>query len=93
VILDTPAITATRPGRGATLVVVHGYVAQMQTGPATGARRGKAVLADVEDVFDEFNGGVFHACAIQRFRATLRERDASALVRSATRAKTRNGST
>jgi hypothetical protein len=40
-----------------------------------------ALLADVEDVFDEFNGGVFHARAIQRFaRHFFENGDASALV-------------
>ncbi|MCI0452193.1 MAG: C25 family cysteine peptidase [Candidatus Latescibacteria bacterium] len=58
------------------------YLGQMQGWARYRRAQGyRVLLVDVEDVFDEFNGGVFHARAIQRFTRHFFERaDASALV-------------
>ncbi len=65
------------------LVVAHGtFIAQMQSWASYRRAQGyRVLLADVEDVYDEFNGGVLNARAIQRFTRHFYERaDASALV-------------
>jgi len=58
------------------------YLAQMQTWASYRRAQGyRVLLVDVDDLFDEFNGGVFHARAIHRFAHHFFERgDASALV-------------
>jgi hypothetical protein len=86
VILDTPSdiIGGTPPGAGdLVLVVAHSsYIGQMQSWTSYRRAQGyRVILADVDDVFDEFNGGVFHARAIQRFaRHFFEHADAEALV-------------
>jgi len=85
VILDTPSAIIGGPAEAGVdvLVVAHAsYVAQMQTWASYRRAQGyRVLLVDVDDVFDEFNGGVFHARAIQRFaRHFFENADASALV-------------
>ncbi len=85
VILDVPSaiIGSAAEGGVDVLVVSHAsYSTQMQTWASYRRAQGYGVLmVDVVDVFDEFNGGVEHARAIQRFTRHFFERgDASALV-------------
>lgn len=85
VTLDTPSAIigdAAESGVDALVVTNAIYFAQMQTWASYRRAQGTRVLmADVEDIFDEFNGGVRHARAIQRFARHFFERgEASALV-------------
>lgn len=85
VTLDTPSAIIGDPaesGVDALVVTNAAYFAQMQTWVSYRRAQGTRVLmADVNEIFDEFNGGVRHARAIQRFARHFFERgDASALV-------------
>ncbi len=85
VTLDNPSAIIGDPAEGGidVLVVAHAsYLSQMQTWASYRRAQGyRVLLVDVEDVFDEFNGGVPHALAVQRFARHFFERgDASALV-------------
>jgi hypothetical protein len=85
VVLDTPSTIIGSPAEsGVDVLVVSNaaYLAQMQTWASYRRAQGYRVLmVDVDDVFDEFNGGVPHARAVQRFaRHFFEHGDASALV-------------
>ncbi len=85
VILDAPSAIVGDPAENGVdvLVVAHAsYLPQMQTWVSYRRAQGSRVLmVDVADVFDEFNGGVEHARAVQRFTRHFFERgNASALV-------------
>ncbi|HEU4929874.1 MAG TPA: C25 family cysteine peptidase, partial [Candidatus Krumholzibacteria bacterium] len=85
VILDIPSAIIGDPAESGVdaLVVSHAsYLPQMQTWTSYRRAQGYRVLmVDVTDVFDEFNGGVEHARAIQRFTRHFFERgNATALV-------------
>jgi hypothetical protein len=85
VLLDTPSAIIGSPAESGVdvLVVANSiYLAQMQTWATYRRAQGyRVLLVDADDVYDEFNGGVLHARAIQRFARHFFERgDASALV-------------
>lgn len=85
VLLDAPSAIIGSPAESGVdvLVVANSiYLAQMQTWASYRRAQGyRVLLVDVDDVFDEFNGGVANARAIQRFARHFFERgDASALV-------------
>lgn len=85
VILDAPSTIiggAAESGVDVLVVSHSSYLAQMQSWASYRRAQGyRVLLVDVDDVFDEFNGGVFHARAIQRFaRHFFEYADASALV-------------
>ena len=85
VVLDAPSAIIGDPAEGGVDVLVVAdatFLAQMQTWATYRRAQGYRVLmVNVADVFDEFNGGVEHARAIQRFTRHFYERgDASALV-------------
>ena len=85
VVLDTPSAIIGSPAESGVDVLVvanASYLSQMQTWATYRRAQGYRVLSvDAADVYDEFNGGVLHARAIQRFARHFFERgDASALV-------------
>ena len=85
VVLDAPSAIIGDPAENGidVLVVSHAsFLPGMQTWVSYRRAQGYRVLmVDVDDVYDEFNGGVQHARAIQRFtRHFFEHGDASALV-------------
>ncbi len=85
VVLDAPSSIVGSPAESGVDVLVvtpAEFLSQMQGWAAYRRAQGYRVLvADIDDVCDEFNGGVFHARAVQRFARHFFERgDASALL-------------
>jgi hypothetical protein len=67
--VDAPSALRATAGRFHTLVISHGEFLQ-RIGEYADWRRGqgyRVFVADVENVFDEYNGGLPHAAAIKRF--------------------------